>query len=161
MPITKVTLRGSNRLKEGDKRRIIDETARKRRHRKLMEIFEADNYHDDPHADLVMSKKVPKFEENLESRSRTKKKERTPEYYQTKYRKNFQQLVEEDRVDAEQKKRPSYLDVAAEDSEFPQRHFCSVCGFLSQYVCLPCGTRFCSIKCMDMHFDTRCLKWSA
>lgn len=161
MPATKVTLRGSNRIKESDKRRIVDETARKRRHRKLMEIFEADNYHDDPHADLVMSKKIPKFEENLESRTRNKKKERTPEYYQMKYRKNFQQLVEEDRVEAELANRMSYLDAAAEDSTFPPRHFCAVCGFSSKYVCLSCGTRFCCIKCMDMHFDTRCLKWSA
>lgn len=154
----KVTLRGSSRIRDVDRRRIIDETARKRRQRKLMEIFEADNYHDDPHADLVMSRKIPKFEENLESRTRSKKKERTAEYYQTKYRKNFQQLVEEDRVDAEQNNRMSYLDTAAEDSDFPPRHFCAVCGFLSRYVCLSCGTRFCTIKCMDMHFDTRCLK---
>lgn len=161
MPVTKITLRGSTRIKEFDKRRIIDETARKRRHRKLMEIFEADNYHDDPHADLVMSKKIPKFEENLESRTRSKKKERTPEYYQMKYRKNFQQLVEEDRIDAELNKRMSYLDAAAEDSKFPQRHFCAVCGYISTYVCITCGTRFCCIKCMHVHLDTRCLKWSA
>lgn len=161
MPATKVTLRGSTRIKEYDKRRVVDETARKRRHRKLMEIFEADNYHDDPHADLVMSKKIPKFEENLECRTRNKKKERTPEYYQMKYRKNFQQLVEEDRIESDLNNRVSYLDVAAEDSNLPLRHFCAVCGFLSKYVCLSCGTRFCSIKCMDTHFDTRCLKWSA
>lgn len=84
MPISKTTLRGSARLKDSDKRRIVDETSRKRRHRKVMEILEADNYHEDPHADLVMSKKVPKFEENLETRTRGKKKERNPEYYQTK-----------------------------------------------------------------------------
>lgn len=161
MSATKVTSRGSTRLKEFDKRRIIDETARKRRHRKLMEIYESDNYHDDPHADLVMSKKIPKFEENLEARTRNKKKERTAEYYQMKYRKTFQQLVEEDRIDAELNNRMSYLDAAAEDSKFPARHFCAVCGYQSKYVCITCGTRYCCIKCMHIHLDTRCLKWSA
>lgn len=161
MSFVKAAPRGSNRLKEFDKKRVIDETTRKRRQRKFMEILEADNYHDDPHADLVMSKKIPKFEENLETRStRNKKKERTAEYYQMKYRKNFQQLVEEDRIDAELNNRPSYLDAAAEDSKFPPRHFCAVCGFMSNYVCLTCGTRYCCIKCMNVHLETRCLKWS-
>lgn len=79
MTIGKGVQRGSNRIKENDKRRIIDETQRKRRQRKVMEMLESDNYHDDPHADLVMSKKVPKFEDNLEQRSsgRNKKRERT------------------------------------------------------------------------------------
>lgn len=162
MPPPTQAVRGSSRIKEGEKRRVIDESTRRRRQAKLLEMFEADNYHDDPHADLVMSKKIPKFEENLEPRTtRGKKKERTPEYYQMKYRKSFQQMVEEDRVEAEQTGRVSYLDAAAEDSELPPRHFCAVCGFASQYVCLTCGTRFCTIKCMDMHYDTRCLKWSA
>lgn len=78
MTISKGTLRGSSRLKEHDKRRIIDESQRKRRQRKVMEMLESDNYHEDPHADLVMSKKVPKFEDNLEHRSsRAKRKERS------------------------------------------------------------------------------------
>ncbi|KAJ8943270.1 hypothetical protein NQ318_017288 [Aromia moschata] len=106
MTISKSTLRGSNRIKDNDKRRVVDETSRKRRHRKVMELLESDNYHDDPHADLVMSKRIPKFDDNLEQRStRTKKKERTAEYYQIKYRKNFQQLVDEDRAEAEANKK--------------------------------------------------------
>lgn len=162
MTISKFTLRGSNRIKENDKRRIVDETSRKRRQRKVMELLESDNYHDDPHADLVMSKKIPKFEDNLEHRStRTKKKERTAEYYQIKFRKNFQQLLDEDRAEAEANKRVSYMDIQCEPSSKPSRHFCAVCGFLGPYSCLSCGMRYCSIRCMDTHTDTRCLKWSA
>ncbi|CAH0564362.1 unnamed protein product [Brassicogethes aeneus] len=162
MTISKSTLRGSNRIKENDKRRVVDETSRKRRQRKVMELLESDNYHDDPHADLVMSKKVPKFEDNLEQRTtRTKKKERTADYYQNKFRKNFQQLVEEDRNEAEENNRVSYMDIKCEESTLPPRHFCAVCGFLGQYNCLSCGTRFCSIRCMDTHMETRCLKWAA
>ncbi|XP_030754266.1 zinc finger HIT domain-containing protein 1 [Sitophilus oryzae] len=161
MTISKGTLRGSNRIKENDKRRIIDESQRKRRQRKVMEMLESDNYHDDPHADLVMSKKVPKFEDNLEQRSsRTKRKERSVDYYQFKYRKNFQQLVDEDRAESEAKQRPSYMDIQCGESQLPSRHFCAVCGFLGQYNCLSCGTRYCSIRCMETHMDTRCLKWA-
>ncbi|RZB40923.1 zf-HIT domain containing protein [Asbolus verrucosus] len=162
MKAFKSQLRGSNRIKECDKRRVIDETQRRRRHRKIMELLESDNYQDDPHADLVMSKKIPKFEDNLEHRStRTKKKERTAEYYQTKFRKNFQQLVDEDRVEADMTGRVSYIDIAAEESKLPPRHFCAVCGFFGHYSCVSCGMRYCSIKCMETHMDTRCLKWTA
>ncbi|ENN77800.1 zinc finger HIT domain-containing protein 1 [Dendroctonus ponderosae] len=162
MTLPKTVPRGSNRIKENDKRRIIDETQRKRRQRKVMEMLESDNYHDDPHADLVMSKKAPKFEDSLEQRNvRTKKKERTVDYYQFKYRKNFHQLVDEDRAESEAKQRPSYMDIQAEESQIPPRHFCAVCGFLGQYSCLSCGTRYCSLRCMETHMDTRCLKWAA
>jgi len=161
MTISKLTLRGSARLKESEKRRIVDETSRKRRHRKMMEILEADNYHEDPHADLVMSKKIPKFDENLETRTRSKRKEKNPEYYQMKFRKHILQLLEEDRVEAEYSGRYSYMDLASEDTDMPYRHFCAVCGFFSQYVCLTCGMRYCGIRCMDTHMDTRCLKWAA
>ncbi|KAL1495032.1 hypothetical protein ABEB36_010518 [Hypothenemus hampei] len=162
MTITKGAQRGSTRLKENEKLRVIDDVQRKRRQRKVMEMLESDNYHDDPHADLVMSKKVPKFEDNLEQRTnRNKKRERTVDYYQFKYRKNFQQLVDEDRLESEMKQRPSYMDIQCEESQLPARHFCAVCGFLGQYNCLSCGTRYCSIRCMETHVDTRCLKWAA
>ena len=38
----------------------MDATTRERRARKALESLEQDNFHDDPHADLVMSKKVEK-----------------------------------------------------------------------------------------------------
>ncbi|KAK4874045.1 hypothetical protein RN001_013405 [Aquatica leii] len=161
MTISKLTLRGSTRLKENEKRRIVDETSRKRRHRKMLETLEADNYHEDPHADLVMSKKIPKFDENLETRTRSKRKEKSADYYQMKFRKHFLQLLEEDRVEAEVTRRYSYMDMASEDTTMPYRHFCAVCGFFSPYVCLTCGMRYCTIRCMDTHMDTRCLKWAA
>ncbi|CAH1125090.1 unnamed protein product [Ceutorhynchus assimilis] len=154
--------RGSNRIKDNEKRRVIDDSQRKRRQRKFMELLESDNYHEDPHADLVMSKKVPKFDNSLEQRtSRNKKKERTVDYYQFKYRKNFQQLVEDNRAEAELRNCPSYMDVQCKESQLPQRRFCAVCGFLGPYSCLSCGTRYCSLKCMGTHMDTRCLKWAS
>ena len=36
-----------------EQRRILDEATRMRRARKALESLESDNFHDDPHADLV------------------------------------------------------------------------------------------------------------
>ena len=47
-------------------RRVLDEATRRRRQRKALEALEADNFQDDPHSDLRMSKKAPKFEESME-----------------------------------------------------------------------------------------------
>jgi len=37
-------------------RRVLDEATRQRRARKALESLESDNFHDDPHADLVRQK---------------------------------------------------------------------------------------------------------
>jgi zinc finger HIT domain-containing protein 1 len=153
--------RESGRIKEADKKRVLDEVARKRRAKKALEALEQDNYHDDPHADLVMSKKVPKFQDNLDTSrsSRKSKKSRGADYYKAKYRKTFFQLLEEDKIlnpDG-----PSYSTAQAPVSKFPERHFCAVCGFPSTYTCTSCGTRYCCVRCLSTHQDTRCLKWTA
>lgn len=152
--------RESHRIKDAEKKRILDDTARKRRLRKAIEALEQDNFHDDPHADLVMSKKVPKFQDNLDlSRSRKSKKSKNPEYFKAKYRKSFIQLIEEDRMNRPDP--PNYCSAQVDASKYPERHFCAVCGFFSTYTCTSCGTRYCSVKCLRTHFDTRCLKWTA
>ena len=43
-------------------RRILDEASRRRRQRKALEALEADNFQDDPHADLKLNRKAPKFD---------------------------------------------------------------------------------------------------
>lgn len=66
--------------------RILDQAARYRRQKKALEALEQDNFHDEPHADLVMSKKVPKFQESNEHKgpATKKKKQRSAEYYKLK-----------------------------------------------------------------------------
>ena len=54
------------RQKEQAARRVLDHASRQRRLRKAIEALEQDNYQDDPHADLKMSKKAPKFEESMD-----------------------------------------------------------------------------------------------
>ena len=43
--------------------RILDEAVRNRRNRQQLEKLERDNFHEDPHANLVMHKKAPKFDD--------------------------------------------------------------------------------------------------
>ncbi|KAG8034426.1 hypothetical protein G9C98_007502 [Cotesia typhae] len=156
----KMAGRESGRIKDAYQKRMLDEAARKRRQRKALEALEQDNFHDDPHADLVMSKKVPKFQESLEGRGVSRrKKTRSAEYYKQRYRKTFAQLVEEDANNSPNP--PNYSSAQAPPSKFPERHFCAVCGFPSNYTCIPCGARYCSVKCLGTHLDTRCLKWTA
>lgn len=158
--MSKMAARESGRIKDNEKKRILDDSARKRRAKRALDALEQDNFHDDPHADLVMSKKVPKFQDNLDtSRTRKSKKTKGAEYYKAKYRKGFAQLQEEDSSIREDE--PNYSSAQAPPSKFPERHFCGVCGFPSNYTCTSCGTRYCCIRCLGTHLDTRCLKWTA
>lgn len=151
--------RESGRVKEADRKRVLDDASRKRRARKALEALEQDNYHDDPHADLVMSKKIPKFQDNLEPSKVKKNKRKSYEYFKAKYRKSFQQLLEEDKILRPDP--PNYGSAGAAPSKFPDRYFCAVCGFPSNYTCTSCGTRYCCVRCLGTHQDTRCLKWTA
>lgn len=158
--MSKMAARESGRIKDNEKKRILDDSARRRRAKRALDALEQDNFHDDPHADLVMSKKVPKFQDNLDtSRTRKSKKTKGAEYYKAKYRKGFAQLQEEDSSIREDE--PNYSSAQAPASRFPERHFCAVCGFPSNYTCTSCGTRYCCIRCLGTHLDTRCLKWTA
>jgi zinc finger HIT domain-containing protein 1 len=51
-----------------------------------------------------------------------------------------------------------YIAATSEKSNFPARHFCSICGYHSDYVCTKCEQRYCSVTCYATHEDTRCLK---
>lgn len=152
---------GPKPRRDVNSRRVLDEAARRRRARRALEALEQDNFHDDPHGDLVMSKKAPKFSDKLEVRGggRKKKQKHSAEYYKLKYRKTFNQLVEEAQLSHPDP--PNYLSAQAEPSNLPERHFCAVCGFPSNYTCIQCGTRYCCVRCLGTHQDTRCLKWTA
>ncbi|XP_059475743.1 zinc finger HIT domain-containing protein 1 [Neocloeon triangulifer] len=152
-----VAERESGRIKEANQRRVLDEASRKRRARKALEALEQDNFHDDPHADLVMSKKVPKFQETLENKK--KRSKRTQEWFKMRFRKNFAQLLEESRCYRPDP--PNYQSALAPPSKLPERHFCAICGFPSSYTCVQCGARYCCVRCLGTHQDTRCLKWTA
>lgn len=75
--------RESGRIKDADKKKVLDMAARNRRARKALESLEMDNYQQDPHADIVLNKKAPKFLDTIESKGR-RKKEKSAEYYKQK-----------------------------------------------------------------------------
>lgn len=152
---------GSSRIKDIASRRVLDDASRQRRARKALESLEQDNNCEDPHADLVMSKKALSLfqEEDDISQRRTKRKARTMEYYKQRYRKNLAQLLEEEA--GEHGGDVAYLAAQLSDSKLPPRKLCAVCGFPSGYNCSTCGTTYCSLKCLETHQDTRCLKWTS
>lgn len=59
------------KTRSGDpKRRILDESTRKRRQQRQLETLEKDNFHDDPHAafaHLAAKTKLPAFSDGSES----------------------------------------------------------------------------------------------
>jgi len=94
---------GSKSARLASQRKVMDEATRRRRARKALESLEQDNFHDDPHADLVMSKKALNLFQEGDSptkeatpKTSSKRKSRTTEYYKQRFRKNFAQLLEED-----------------------------------------------------------------
>lgn len=147
--------RESSRIKDSQHRRILDEAARRRRQRKALDALESDNFQDDPHADLKMSRKAPKFDETLNCGRKYRKRKSELRFRS----KNFAGIVEEEQM--LNKEGPNYFNAVVPPSKFPERHFCSVCGFPSNYTCVSCGTRYCSVKCLGTHQDTRCLKYTA
>ncbi|GAB1609035.1 zinc finger HIT domain-containing protein 1 [Argonauta hians] len=150
----------SGRIREADKKRVLDDAARKRRARKALEALESDNFQADPHADLKMSKKAPKFDEHIEISSgvgRKKKKNKVEQLKRCK--KTFAALLEEEQLTI--KKTPNYFSAVVPPSKFPEKHFCAICGFPSSYKCVSCGVRYCCTKCLGTHQDTRCLKYTA
>ncbi|GMT33546.1 hypothetical protein PFISCL1PPCAC_24843, partial [Pristionchus fissidentatus] len=179
------TVRQSSRLEATESLRILDDAARQRRQRKALESLEQDNYHEDPHANLQWNKKRPKFEdhdiaagslhehkggrkrkegeEKLDAASIKKRRMMRSEHFKQRFRKNFMQLLEEENTS--NKDRPlehgAYANASAPPSMKPPRKSCAVCGFTSKYNCVRCGTRFCCIRCRDIHNETRCMRWTA
>lgn len=152
--------RESGRIKDVQQMRVLDLATRRIRQRRALHALEADNFQDDPHSDLKMSKKAPKFEETtISSHSTRKKKKLSTDAFKLRFKKNFAALLEEEELDA--KNGPNYLTACVPPSHQPRRHFCGVCGNVSNYTCIQCGTRYCSTRCLGTHQDTRCMKWVA
>ena len=154
--------RGSSRLKEQNKRHVIDTATRAKRQKKQLESLENDNFHDDPHFQMdqfLSKKKLPSFSTDSND-SKKRRKSKVGDIFKLRAKRSFQALLEE--LAAEGKKgEPNYTNAVAKPSNFPNRHFCAVCGYFSKYTCVTCGTRYCCVNCLKTHKDTRCMKWTA
>ncbi|GCC21708.1 hypothetical protein chiPu_0020183 [Chiloscyllium punctatum] len=102
---------------------------------------------------------MPLIQRSRYGRRMAKKKKKTRgDHFKQRFRKNFQSLLEEQNLSTSEG--PNYLTTCAGPSKLPQRHFCAVCGFPSNYTCVSCGARYCCVKCLGTHQETRCLKWT-
>ncbi|XP_065889308.1 zinc finger HIT domain-containing protein 1-like isoform X2 [Dysidea avara] len=147
------------RSRSANQVRVLDAATRSRRQKRQLEALEKDNFQEDPHAafaHLAKTVKLPSFNDGTESKKR-KKTRSNADHFKQRFRKTFTTLLEELPPDT----KPSYVTAQAPPSQLPARHFCSVCGFPSNYTCITCGTRYCCVKCLETHRDTRCLKWTA
>lgn len=50
----------------------------------------------------------------------------------------------------------TFLSVTAPESRYPPRKICRICLAVAPYICVSCGSRFCSIRCRDVHKDVTC-----
>lgn len=76
--------------------------------------------------------------------------------------KTLQDWIEQDGLEEYPDYEPNYLtSVALPQKSRSMRHFCSVCGQKSNYTCIRCGSKHCSMKCSAVHNETRCLKFTA
>ncbi|CAI4221570.1 unnamed protein product [Auanema sp. JU1783] len=173
---TATQARHSARIESTESHRVLDETTRNLRLKRQLAALEQDNFHEDPHANLVWHKSIPKFDDNdvgggiTKSRRSTagedgakKRRKLRTEHSKQRFRKNFNGLLDEE--SQANKDDPSiaqaYILATAPPSKLPPRKFCAACGFSSKYTCIRCGARYCSIRCRDVHNDTRCLKWTS
>lgn len=186
--MSKLAIKTNSRISVQRKQyRILDQSTRNRRNRQAIEQLERDNFHDDPHANLVMHKKAPKFDEfnqrpkaaqqttfvrknNIKARSYTlamlieeDSRNPPPNYLSIMTR----SVSDKSRNYTNGQSSPSSSNISCSESFVPnvdgrvvRRFFCSVCGFVGTYTCIVCGLRYCSSFCQNTHTETRCLKWT-
>ena len=156
-----VVVRESMRQKVVNEKKVLDCASRERRLERQLDSLEKDNFHDDPHANLIFINKKMLHVEGQEQPKLNKNRKRKfrGDHFKQRFRKTFQNLVEDEA--ALERDAPNYFTCVAPPSNRPAKKLCSVCGFPSSYNCVQCGFKFCSIECQQVHKDTRCLKWTA
>ncbi|GJJ72765.1 zinc finger HIT domain-containing protein 1 [Entomortierella parvispora] len=79
-------------------------------------------------------------------------------------RKPLNQLLDESgqlNVHFQRQEEPlNYVTASMGPSRYPDRQFCSVCGWKGKYRCGRCGMRYCDLRCLKTHEDTRCMKFT-
>ncbi|KAI8388167.1 uncharacterized protein BYT42DRAFT_611234 [Radiomyces spectabilis] len=136
-----------------------DPEAQQRHLRRQLDSLERDNHQslNDLEGFLTMAIAAQKDEDP--SVRKTRHKVGKANLYSSKTNLNI--LIEDAHLETLPPDTPSYLTCNAAPSNYPPRHFCSVCGFSSNYKCLRCGMKYCSVQCLGTHQETRCLKWTA
>ncbi|KAI9300470.1 hypothetical protein BJ944DRAFT_25380 [Cunninghamella echinulata] len=144
---------------------VIDVEAHQKHLKRQLDSLEYDNHQSLNDVEGLISMALAVQEQNEEGlvpRKSRQKKSRTSIYSS---KTNLNSLLEEaERIKLLENSlpdTPSYFTCVAAPSKYPSRNFCSVCGFCSTYKCLRCGMKYCTVKCLNTHKETRCLKWTA
>ncbi|GJJ78819.1 zinc finger HIT domain-containing protein 1 [Entomortierella parvispora] len=69
-------------------------------------------------------------------------------------KKPLNQLLDEQHSNP-QGKEIDYVTANMGPSRYPDRQFCSVCGWKGKYRCSKCGMRYCDLRCLKTHEETR------
>ena len=135
--------------------KVVDEETRKHVLQKRLASLEADNYQEETFDDEEDDNEGGSDKRKKMKASGTLKSGRSPLRRKLK---SLDRILDEERYIKEGI--IPYDMIAAAPSKIPSRKFCSVCGYIGQYTCTRCGSRFCSIRCNSNHKETRCLKFS-
>eukprot|EP01040_Poterioochromonas_malhamensis_P001969 gene1969-2105_t len=143
--------------------KVIDDETRREIAEQRLNALEQDNYNekeiagyqdDDFSDDDSTAPKKKKMKKNQDIRSK----------WATRAVKSLERILLDNgisRDDPNVMATPNYYSVAAGPSTIPpRRKFCTICGYLGDYSCVRCGSRYCSIKCYESHQETKCLKQS-
>jgi zinc finger HIT domain-containing protein 1 len=74
--------------------------------------------------------------------------------------KSLQDWIDQDGLEEYPEYEATYLTAVAGPARTrSSRTFCSVCGQVSKYCCVRCGTKYCCMRCGTIHNETRCLRF--
>lgn len=185
----RLTRQTKENLSSTSSSRVLDASTRARRTQKFLESLEQDNFHDDPNDpsaafDSTLTQEqlaktlsstsafgysrhskglvLESDEPTTPTSNKRRKVQLKFDVFKTRFRKNLQTLLDEELGPNGEKseEKINYFTIAAKPSKYPAMKICAVCGFTSQYTCHTCGSLYCSLKCLDIHKDTRCLKYT-
>lgn len=69
-------------------------------------------------------------------------------------RKTYSNYIDEDEGGVQ-----NFLRIDVEESRYPIRKMCSVCGYWGKMSCPNCFARYCGEKCSHIHQETSCVKF--
>ncbi|KAL1923909.1 uncharacterized protein VTP21DRAFT_6944 [Calcarisporiella thermophila] len=140
-------------------RTVLDEEARRRSVQRRLAELERDNFTEADISFTAPAISIPPRKISLHPDDTKTKRRPTKEIRRLLLvKKNLNTLIEESRIDLLPPEVPTYLTADAAPSMYPPRRFCSVCGYIGNYSCTRCGMRYCTLKCLATHEETRCMK---
>lgn len=118
----------------------------------------------DSDEEMTSRKKTPRPRSRKQRRRHRALKDTPPDPVKSgieRFNKSTHAAMDDETPSIRPKAMATSAQIAALPSSRPPRYFCATCGFKAPYTCTRCYTRFCSVKCNEVHQETRCLKFTA